>query len=154
MCFCHFVTFLWKFKSTNISVRHTSPPITVFSSKDVLVICVIDETLNAHSELVNLNWKDSAGSVLDVYRELIQTGLRIWVFRFVLKFKVLYHEKKQLVYAHIDKQVLIILHCITATWVDLVVNLLAVNQDHENSKKAQASLNPQTYLKKKNKHSL
>lgn len=32
------------------------------------------------SELVNLNWKDSAGSVLDVYRELIQTGLRIWVF--------------------------------------------------------------------------
>lgn len=32
------------------------------------------------SEFVNLNWKDSAGSVLDLYRELIQAGLRIWVF--------------------------------------------------------------------------
>ncbi|XP_022158143.1 serine carboxypeptidase II-2 isoform X2 [Momordica charantia] len=32
------------------------------------------------SELINTNWKDSAGSVLDIYRELIHSGLRIWVF--------------------------------------------------------------------------
>ncbi|XP_052199195.1 serine carboxypeptidase II-2 [Diospyros lotus] len=32
------------------------------------------------SDLVNNNWKDSPTSVLDVYRELIHSGLRIWVF--------------------------------------------------------------------------
>lgn len=32
------------------------------------------------SEMVNSNWTDSAGSVLDIYRELIHAGLRIWMF--------------------------------------------------------------------------
>ncbi|XP_054820210.1 serine carboxypeptidase II-2 [Prosopis cineraria] len=32
------------------------------------------------SDDVNMNWKDSPLTVLDVYRELIQTGLRIWMF--------------------------------------------------------------------------
>ncbi|XAR66726.1 Carboxypeptidase D [Bertholletia excelsa] len=32
------------------------------------------------SDVVNLNWKDSPTSVLDIYRELIPSGLRIWVF--------------------------------------------------------------------------
>ncbi|MCI02453.1 serine carboxypeptidase II-2, partial [Trifolium medium] len=29
---------------------------------------------------VNTNWKDSPRTVLDIYRELIPTGLRIWIF--------------------------------------------------------------------------
>lgn len=32
------------------------------------------------SDLVNNNWKDSPRSVLDIYRELIPSGLRIWIF--------------------------------------------------------------------------
>uniref|UniRef100_A0A7N0V643 Carboxypeptidase n=1 Tax=Kalanchoe fedtschenkoi TaxID=63787 RepID=A0A7N0V643_KALFE len=32
------------------------------------------------NEVVNSNWLDSPVTVLDVYRELIQAGLRIWVF--------------------------------------------------------------------------
>ncbi|XP_021887346.1 serine carboxypeptidase II-2 [Carica papaya] len=32
------------------------------------------------SDLVNTNWKDSPSTVLDIYRELIHSGLRIWVF--------------------------------------------------------------------------
>lgn len=32
------------------------------------------------NELVNENWKDSPLTVLDVYRELIDSGLRIWMF--------------------------------------------------------------------------
>ncbi|KAK7304135.1 hypothetical protein RJT34_15208 [Clitoria ternatea] len=32
------------------------------------------------SEVVNTHWKDSPLSVLDIYRELIHLGLRIWVF--------------------------------------------------------------------------
>ncbi|KAF8400484.1 hypothetical protein HHK36_013782 [Tetracentron sinense] len=32
------------------------------------------------SDVVNSNWKDSATSVLDIYCELIQSGLRIWMF--------------------------------------------------------------------------
>lgn len=32
------------------------------------------------SELINGNWKDSPRTVLDVYRELISSGLRIWMF--------------------------------------------------------------------------
>ncbi|XP_072990550.1 serine carboxypeptidase II-2-like [Typha latifolia] len=33
------------------------------------------------SDTVNENWKDSATSVLHIYRELIPSGLRIWMFR-------------------------------------------------------------------------
>ncbi|XP_050272370.1 serine carboxypeptidase II-2 [Quercus robur] len=32
------------------------------------------------SELINTNWKDSPRTVLDVYHELIHSGLRIWMF--------------------------------------------------------------------------
>ncbi|GLT49586.1 hypothetical protein SLA2020_231340 [Shorea laevis] len=32
------------------------------------------------SELVNTNWKDSPRTVLDIYRELIPSRLRIWIF--------------------------------------------------------------------------
>ncbi|XP_065850635.1 serine carboxypeptidase II-2 isoform X1 [Euphorbia lathyris] len=32
------------------------------------------------SDVVNNNWKDSPITVLDVYRELIKSGLRIWMF--------------------------------------------------------------------------
>ncbi|CAK9172057.1 unnamed protein product [Ilex paraguariensis] len=32
------------------------------------------------SEEINSNWKDSPSSVLDIYHELIHSGLRIWVF--------------------------------------------------------------------------
>ncbi|KAL2455854.1 Serine carboxypeptidase-like 29 [Abeliophyllum distichum] len=32
------------------------------------------------SDEVNKNWKDSATSVLNIYRELIHLGLRIWIF--------------------------------------------------------------------------
>lgn len=32
------------------------------------------------SEVVNTNWQDSPMSVLDIYRELIGSGLRIWIF--------------------------------------------------------------------------
>ncbi|KAG8367635.1 hypothetical protein BUALT_Bualt16G0092700 [Buddleja alternifolia] len=32
------------------------------------------------SDMVNENWKDSPRSVLDVYRELLHSGLRIWIF--------------------------------------------------------------------------
>lgn len=32
------------------------------------------------SEIVNNNWQDSARSVLDIYHELIDAGLRIWMF--------------------------------------------------------------------------
>ncbi|XP_030954932.1 serine carboxypeptidase-like 29 isoform X2 [Quercus lobata] len=32
------------------------------------------------SELVNTNWKDSPRTMLDVYHELIHSGLRIWMF--------------------------------------------------------------------------
>ncbi|KAL5840074.1 hypothetical protein ACOSQ3_012741 [Xanthoceras sorbifolium] len=32
------------------------------------------------SDLVNGNWQDSPRTVLDIYRELIDSGLRIWVF--------------------------------------------------------------------------
>ncbi|KEH38195.1 serine carboxypeptidase-like protein [Medicago truncatula] len=32
------------------------------------------------STVVNTNWKDSPRTVLDIYRELIPTGLRIWIF--------------------------------------------------------------------------
>lgn len=34
------------------------------------------------SEVVGGNWQDSAVSVLDIYRELLNRGLRIWMFRF------------------------------------------------------------------------
>lgn len=36
------------------------------------------------SEEVSSGWKDSPNTVLDVYRELIKSGLRIWVFRYAL----------------------------------------------------------------------
>ncbi|CAI0394705.1 unnamed protein product [Linum tenue] len=39
------------------------------------------------SNLINEHWKDSPSSVLDVYKELIQAGLRIWMFRY---FKILF----------------------------------------------------------------
>jgi serine carboxypeptidase-like clade 2 len=32
------------------------------------------------SDVINTNWKDSPLTVLDIYRELIQAGLRIWIF--------------------------------------------------------------------------
>ncbi|KAK2421954.1 serine carboxypeptidase [Trifolium repens] len=32
------------------------------------------------SDVVGINWKDSPRTVLDIYRELIPTGLRIWIF--------------------------------------------------------------------------
>lgn len=32
------------------------------------------------SDVVNLNWNDSPTSVLDIYSELIQSGVRIWIF--------------------------------------------------------------------------
>ncbi|KAE8726272.1 Serine carboxypeptidase-like 29 [Hibiscus syriacus] len=32
------------------------------------------------SEIINTNWKDSPLTMLDVYHELIQEGLRIWIF--------------------------------------------------------------------------
>ncbi|KAF8392995.1 hypothetical protein HHK36_021236 [Tetracentron sinense] len=32
------------------------------------------------SEEINSNWKDSPSSVLDIYHELIHSGLRIWIF--------------------------------------------------------------------------
>ncbi|KAK2421967.1 serine carboxypeptidase [Trifolium repens] len=35
------------------------------------------ETCN---DVVGINWKDSPRTVLDIYRELIPTGLRIWIF--------------------------------------------------------------------------
>jgi hypothetical protein len=35
------------------------------------------------SEVVNGNWKDSPRTVLDVYHELIDSGLRVWMFRFL-----------------------------------------------------------------------
>lgn len=71
----------------------------------MFLLFVFDETLDPNSYVINGNWKDSAGSVLDIYRELIQAGLRIWVFRFVLKFKVLHHEKEAIsLCSHIDKK--------------------------------------------------
>lgn len=36
------------------------------------------------SNAVNLNWKDSPISVLDVHQELISSGLRVWIFRFLI----------------------------------------------------------------------
>ena len=39
------------------------------------------------SELVNTNWKDSPRTMLDVYHELIHSGLRIWMLRFLLTSK-------------------------------------------------------------------
>ncbi|CAI9098726.1 OLC1v1035420C1 [Oldenlandia corymbosa var. corymbosa] len=35
------------------------------------------------SDEVNSNWKDSPHSVLDIYRELIPSGIRIWAFRII-----------------------------------------------------------------------
>lgn len=35
------------------------------------------------SDVVYTTWKDSPRTVLDVYRELIHSGLRIWMFRFL-----------------------------------------------------------------------
>lgn len=35
------------------------------------------------SGLVNSNWQDSSRSVLDIYHELMDAGLRIWMFRFI-----------------------------------------------------------------------
>uniref|UniRef100_A0A803M8Z4 Uncharacterized protein n=1 Tax=Chenopodium quinoa TaxID=63459 RepID=A0A803M8Z4_CHEQI len=32
------------------------------------------------SEMINTNWKDSSSSVRDIYHELINAGLRIWIF--------------------------------------------------------------------------
>ncbi|KAI5445775.1 Serine carboxypeptidase-like 29 [Lathyrus oleraceus] len=32
------------------------------------------------SDVVDINWKDSPRSVLDIYRQLIPTGLRVWIF--------------------------------------------------------------------------
>ncbi|KAF6176405.1 hypothetical protein GIB67_010853 [Kingdonia uniflora] len=34
------------------------------------------------SDVVAFNWKDSPKSVLDIYRELVSTGLRIWKFSY------------------------------------------------------------------------
>ena len=31
---------------------------------------------------VNSNWQDSASSVHDIYHELIDAGIRVWMFRF------------------------------------------------------------------------
>lgn len=31
---------------------------------------------------INSNWQDSASSVHDIYHELIDAGIRIWMFRF------------------------------------------------------------------------
>ncbi|WJX67285.1 Serine carboxypeptidase II-2 [Trifolium repens] len=39
-----------------------------------------DQTPNKMSDVVAINWKDSPRTVLDIYRELIPTGLRIWFF--------------------------------------------------------------------------
>lgn len=36
------------------------------------------------SDVVFTNWKDSPRTVLNIYHELIQMGLRIWVFRLLL----------------------------------------------------------------------
>jgi len=37
------------------------------------------------SEVLNRNWNDTEVSVLPIYRELIAHGIRVWVFRLVLK---------------------------------------------------------------------
>ncbi|MCH94909.1 serine carboxypeptidase II-2, partial [Trifolium medium] len=36
------------------------------------------------SDVVGINWKDSPRTVLDIYRDLIPTGLRIWIFRLLV----------------------------------------------------------------------
>lgn len=38
----------------------------------------------SYSDVLIKNWKDTAVSVLPIYRELIAAGLRIWVFRYSL----------------------------------------------------------------------
>ena len=44
------------------------------------------------SDLVNLNWKDSPTSVLDIYRGLIDSGLRIWIFRYSSIFNTIFQK--------------------------------------------------------------
>lgn len=43
------------------------------------------------SDVVNTNWKDSPRTVLDIYRELIPTGLRIWIFRLLAHSSTVIH---------------------------------------------------------------
>jgi serine carboxypeptidase-like clade 2 len=38
-------------------------------------------TTPTRSSTLIRNWNDSSASILPIYRELIGTGLRIWVFR-------------------------------------------------------------------------
>ena len=42
------------------------------------------------SDVLIKNWNDSEASVLPIYKELIEAGLRIWVFRYIShKFQVI-----------------------------------------------------------------
>lgn len=42
----------------------------------------MDISILSCSETVNENWLDSPSSVLDIYREFLHSGIRIWIFRF------------------------------------------------------------------------
>ncbi|CAL5187035.1 unnamed protein product [Lathyrus oleraceus] len=59
--------------------------IIYFNQPEVQKILHVDpnhkpEKWQTCSDVVNTNWKDSPRTVLDIYRELIPTGLRIWIF--------------------------------------------------------------------------
>lgn len=56
--------------------------LVVFTYSTKTVYSVIFDFFMFCSDEINLHWKDSPKSMLDVYHELIRSGLRIWVFRF------------------------------------------------------------------------
>ncbi|PIA31844.1 hypothetical protein AQUCO_04800026v1 [Aquilegia coerulea] len=56
-----------------------------FNSREVQKALHVDPSVapskwETCSDIVNTHWKDSPRSVLDIYQELIHTGLRIWMF--------------------------------------------------------------------------
>ncbi|KAH0654705.1 hypothetical protein KY289_032383 [Solanum tuberosum] len=79
-------------KSNSIGhLRRSYDPCTEQHSKIYFNLPEVQNALHVHkrnssfkwvtcSEEVSSGWKDSPKSVLDVYRELIKSGLRIWVF--------------------------------------------------------------------------
>ncbi|XP_047950431.1 serine carboxypeptidase II-2-like isoform X2 [Salvia hispanica] len=80
---------LWRSKTKVGLLRRSYDPCTEMHTVQYFNLPEVQDALHARSRnsrwetcsgLVNENWQDSPQSVLDVYSELLNSGLRIWMF--------------------------------------------------------------------------
>ncbi|KAL8502405.1 hypothetical protein ACS0TY_021524 [Phlomoides rotata] len=82
---------LWRRKSKTGLLRRTYDPCTEQHSTVYFNLPEVQNALHVHtpnsawkwetcSNTVNENWMDSPSSVLDIYHELLHSGIRMWIF--------------------------------------------------------------------------